>query len=327
MNNRKLLITLLVFVSLSTGLTGQQFPITSHYIFDGYALDPGYAGFFSGGEVTLNYRKDWAGFNGSPNTVRARGFGALNKNMYLGGELMNDRSDIFGRFKARINYTYSLQMSDFQYLNFSVWGNIFQSTFYTSGINADPDDPLFKDRDKLSATDVNAGFSLVYNNRTFIMGFGMPTLFRTKDAYLLEASGNFAFDQEKLFHISNRFQLDPDWQLQPFFMWSRTNNMPSVIDLSVSCYYLEKYWLTLLYRNDPMLSIGAGGELYEGLLLGYSYAFGLGGKNNRVGGAHEISLSFVFENKWSKKGKSSKAGYLRRGSPKPIEFDYRRTNP
>jgi type IX secretion system PorP/SprF family membrane protein len=313
-------ILFLLFL-LSGWASGQQFPLTSHYTFNGYALDPGFAGLFSGGEATINYRKDWATFNGSPNTVRARGFGSLNDKMLLGGEIMNDRTDIFSRFKARVNYTYSLQMTDIQYLNFSVWTSLYQSTVYTSGVNGDPDDPLLKDRNKLSSTDFNAGFSLIYNIRYLTIGFGMPTLFRTKDAYLNQASGNFAFDQEMVFHVSDRFRLDPYWQIQPFFVWSRTNNMPSVIDLSATVIYQEKYWITMLYRNSPMLSLGVGGELYDGLSLAYSFEFGLGKVNNRVGNAHEITLSYCFDNK--EKGKS---GYLRKSGhnqPKPTEFEYR----
>jgi type IX secretion system PorP/SprF family membrane protein len=332
MKKCRIIWLILLLLQGSQLLRAQQFPLSSHYVFNPYSLDPGFAGIFASGEAYFNYRKDWASINGSPVTIRANGFTQIHPQMYLGGELLNDKTDIFNRFKAKVNYTYSIQLADIQYLNFSVWGSLFQSSINLDGINADPDDPVTKDKSKLNATDLNAGFSLVYNWDSFVIGFGMPTLFRTKDAYLNEASGNFAYEQEMLFHVSNRFLLSPDWQLQPFVMWSRTNNMPSVIDVSATVYYIEKYWLTLLYRNSSMLAVGIGGELYQGLSMAYTYEIGMGGINSKSGGAHEISIGFRFGSKEEKvrkvtKGtKSSGLGKSGGNRPQPTEFEFRRTN-
>ncbi len=309
-------------------INAQQFPLTSHYVFNGYSLDPGFAGIFTTGEATFTYRKDWTSINGSPTTIRANGFGKIHPNMYLGGELLNDKVDIFNRFKANLNYTYRLQLADIQYLNFSFWGSLYQSSINLNGVNADPNDPLIIDQTKLNGTDLNAGFSLVYNRNTFIIGFGMPTLFQTKDAYLNQASGKFAFDQEMLFHISNRFKLNPDWQLQPFLMWSRTNNSPSVIDISATLFYLEKYWCTMLYRNSKLLALGIGGELYRGLSMAYSYEIGMGGINSKSGGSHEVSIGFRFgakeKQKYVPRIKGKSTGHSGDRFPQPTEYDIRR---
>jgi len=309
----------------------QQFPLSSHYVFNPYSLDPGFAGVYATGEAYINYRKDWASITGSPRTIRLNGFNNIRPQMYLGGEIVKDNTDIFNRFKATLNYTYSIQLADIQYLNFSLSGSLFQSSINVDAINADPNDPLLKDQTKVSAADLNAGFSLVYNRNSFVIGFGMPTLFRTKDAYLNQASGNFAFEQEMVFHISNRFTLTPDWQLQPFVMWSRTNNMPLVIDVSATAFYLEKYWFTMLYRNSSLLAIGVGGELYQGLSMGYTYEIGMGGINSKSGGAHEFSIGFRFgmkEKNTQKRIKGKKTPVMVRPGgdrPLPTEFEYRRT--
>ncbi|NOU47910.1 MAG: PorP/SprF family type IX secretion system membrane protein [Bacteroidales bacterium] len=332
MRNYSIILLILIFLTGNQLLKAQQFPVSSHYVFNNYSLDPGFAGLFANGEAYLNYRKEWASFNGNPSTIRANGFTQIRPGMFLGGELLNDKVGIFNRFRVKLNYTYGVQLADIQYLNFSVWGSLFQSSINVDAINADPNDPLTKDISKLNGTDVNAGFSLVYNRDKFTLGFGMPTLFRTKDAYSGGASGKFAFEQEILFHISNRFLLAPDWHLQPFVMWSRTNNMPSIIDISATVFYMEKYWLTMLYRNSSMLAIGVGGELYQGLTMAYTYEIGMRGINGRLGGAHEISLGFRFgikDEKAAKKTKGKKSNAFRRldgNRPQPTEFEYRRTN-
>lgn len=88
---------LLLFIA--TGIAGmasaQQLPLTGQYLFNPYALNPAHAGTFGSSEVFMNYRKDWANFNGSPQTFRLNGNGRVYDNMWLGGEIMADQADIF----------------------------------------------------------------------------------------------------------------------------------------------------------------------------------------------------------------------------------------
>lgn len=297
-------------------LDAQQFPLTSEYVFNPYALNPAEAGILSKGEVFLNYRKDWTGIDNSPKTFRANGNGCIFEDkMWLGGELMLDKADVFQRFKGSLSYTYRLQMANNQFLNFGLWGDLYQNSLDVGGVNGDLDDPLLKDKSRVNKTTFNAGFALIYQWNRFNIGFGMPTLFRTKDAYLAEASGNFAFEQEYLFHTSTIFTLSDMVQLQPFFVWRRTTNHPTSIDLSATLIFQNRFWLTTLYRNSGTLALGAGIELTGNFVINYLYEIGLSGINSKSGGAHEITVGyrvlgnrdFSFE-KHAKKKKSAKKG-------------------
>ncbi|MDA3944068.1 MAG: PorP/SprF family type IX secretion system membrane protein [Bacteroidetes bacterium] len=328
----KYLLTCVASLLTVVAALSQQMPFSSHYIFNRYSLDPAFAGAYDHSAVYLNYRRDWGNIEGSPQTFRANGFSPVYKQMYLGGDIIADNTDIFNRIKASLNYSYRLLMANEQYLSFSLSGSLYQSVVRFDQVNADLDDPLLKDISRITGTDFNAAFGLIYNWRDLHLGIGMPVLFRSKDAYNLTSDGKFAFERAFLIHASNRFHLVDRWKLQVFGVYQKTDNQPSVVDISATVFYDEKYHFGLLYRSGNTLAMGLGGELINNFVLGYSYEFGLGGIYNGAGGAHEISVGYRIPARTQPH--SYKSGVIRKqkplrplqppgNSPKPVEFDRR----
>lgn len=331
-NYLKFLLTGIALALLSTAALPQQMPYSSHYIFNRYSLDPAFAGAYDKAAVYLNYRRDWGNIEGSPQTFRANGFGNIHQNMYLGGEIIADNADIYNRLKASLSYTYRLPLANEQNLSFSVSGSMYQSELSLDKVNVNLDDPLLKDLSQITGTNFNAAFGLVYNWRDLHIGLGMPVLFRTQDAYQVKTDGEFAFDRAFLLHISNRFRLEERWQLQLFGVYQKTDNMPSVVDISATVFYDNKYHFGLLYRSGGSLALGFGGELIDNFMLAYSYEFGLGGILNGSGGAHEITVGYripaINQSKTHNSGKTNikrPTAPLRPigNSPKPVEFNRR----
>ncbi len=274
--------------------SAQQLPLTGQYLFNPYAISPSLAGTMGDSEVFFNYRKDWAGFYGSPQTFNMNGYGRIYENMWIGGEIMTDLADIFYRFKAALNYSYRVQMADDQFLTFGLSGMLFQSVVRFDQVNADLNDPLLRDINRITGTDFNAGFGLTYTYSTLNISFGMPILIRTKDAYLNQSQGRFAFERAFLFHISDRYQLDGNWQVQPAIAYRKTTNQPGSFDVSSMFIFMDRFWLSGMYRNSSMIALGVGGELARGFIMNYSYEIGMGGINYRSGGSHEITIGYRF---------------------------------
>jgi len=286
----------LVCFLISEMAVGQQFPMTNHYLINPYSLSPATAGSRDKGAFFFNYRKDWLNFGtSSPETIRFNTHFHIGNNMYLGAEAFMDKVDIFQRFKGSLSYTYRLQMAEEQYLHFGLWGSVYQNTINVNNINGNPNDPLYYKLDQLSKMTYNAGFGLVYYNRAFEVGLGMPTLLRTKDAYSYEVNDQlFDFEQEFQFHIANTFTLSPTLQLMPYAVIRRTSNQPTIIDVSASFIFGERFWISGLYRNSQVVAVGVGGELFNSMNLHYTYEVGVGGIHTKGGGSHEITLGFRF---------------------------------
>lgn len=294
LNRLNIYLTIALTVGMVSLAAAQQLPLTGQYLFNPYALNPAFAGSQANAELFFNYRKDWVNISGSPQTYSLNGNGRVYENMYIGGEILADQADIFYRFKGALSYTYRLQMERGQHLSFGLNGKIFQSVVRFDQVNADMDDPVLRDLTRVTGTSYNAGFGLIYNINTLHIGLGMPILFPTRDAYLPESEGRFAFEQAFHLFATDSYELNHDWQIQPFVVYRKTRNQPGSIDVSARAIFLNRFWMSGLYRNSSLIAMGIGGELYQGFIFNYSYEIGLGGINYRSGGSHEISIGYRF---------------------------------
>lgn len=329
---RKITYFLLFCVAFIGTSHAQQLPLSSHYMVNHYSIDPGFAGVYNRASVMLNYRTDYSGITGAPQTFRLNGFGKIYENMYLGGSIMSDKIDIFQRFNANIHYTYCLQMANEQFLSFSLSGGFYQTIVRVDQAIGDLNDPYFVDSDRIARSKFNAGFSLVYNSPVIKVGIGLPVLFRLKSDESVSDQQTYVYERVFQFHVSNFYTIGERWQLQPFILYQKTNKEAGVVDVSASVIYNEMVWLTALYRNSEgsRLGIGVGAEI-KNIVLHYSYEFGMSSVSQSWGGSHEITIGWRLPKietgkvvSKQKKGYKTKSKDLRWGDVTPVEFDQRR---
>ena len=48
-------------------------------------------------------------------------------------------------------------------------------------------------------------------------------------------------------------------------------HIPSQLDLSAELKWKETFWATTLLRTSGIFGVGLGGEVYQGIILSYSY--------------------------------------------------------
>jgi type IX secretion system PorP/SprF family membrane protein len=312
----------------------QQFPNSTQYLTNPYALSPTLAGYTGYSEAFMNYRNDWTKIDGSPRTFSANGFGNVYKQkMWVGGEIISDKTDILSVFKANISYTYKLQVDNNQYLYFGVWTTFYQASVNTgNGIGIDPNDPVIQNADKLNSSAFNAGFGINYNWENFNIGFSIPSLFGLNDEYETNSSFKYHVQRQYQFYTSYLFEINNKWQLQSYGVFEKTGNNPINVEISVMAIYLKRFWGGMLYRNGGALAINIGGHIYNGFIFNYSYEIGMGSINSGSGGSHEITIGYRFKfigNDYFERkdgGKSSKKG-RRSGNisyPEVQDFNYKR---
>ena len=293
---KKGLYILMLWLILSFTLKAQQYPLSTQYLFNPYALTPQLAGATGYSELFLNYRADWTGIDGHPRTVRLNTFGNLwQHKLWLGGELYLDQTDILGRFKANLSLSYKLRVQNEQFVYFGVWGSFYQNVVrYNDAIGVDPGDPAFTDPENITASKFNGGFGISYNWRDLYVGFSFPTLFQNK--YEIDNGSGilFAFKREFLFHASYLIGLGENWDLQAYSVFRKTVNDPLNYDLSLMAIVVQRFWFGAMYREGGVVALNLGGNLVGGLVLNYSYEIGVGGVNSYSSGSHEVTLGWRF---------------------------------
>jgi type IX secretion system PorP/SprF family membrane protein len=319
-----------LFLLLPLVFKGQQYPLTTQYLFNPYALAPSMAGVTGFSEIFLNYRAVWTGVDGNPRTMRFNGFGDIyNQKLWLGGSMYMDKTDILGRFNATLSLTYKLKLYNEQFLYLGGWANFYQNIVnYTDAVGVDPNDPLFSDPSKIAASKFNAGFGINYQWRDLNVGFAFPTLFNNNHEVKNGQGIIFAFKREFLFHVSYLFSLNENCGLQTYAVFRKTVNEPLSMDLSAMFIIKHRFWTGLLFRNSGVIALNLGGNIVGGLVFNYSYEIGVGKMNLQSGGSHEITLGWRFGyksnkyfNNYKSKRKTEKQKNNYRNNYPPI-YDY-----
>ena len=308
-----------LFLLFGGGLAAQQFPMTTQYLFNPYALNQAVAGYYNYPELYLNYRREWTNIVNGPSTVRLEGFGNIYKEkMWLGGEIYMDKTGAISQFKASVSYSYVLETGPDQRIFFGVWGNFFQNSVSLSDMtDIDPNDPLLNGGSQVNGSTFNAGFGIDYNWQGLNVGFAMPNALTDNSYYTDPNKLDFKMQREFLLHASYLFYLADKWKLETFAVYRKTKNMPGNFEISAMTIFLKQAWAGLLYRNTGAVAVNLGGYIGYGLALNYSFEFGTGGINQGSGSTHEITLSFRFGQQGRNYFENKNGEYFSRNRKRP----------
>jgi len=92
-----------------------------------------------------------------------------------------------------------------------------------------------------------------------------------------------------LIHAAYLFNLDDKWSVKPALVFRGGQNIPAQFDMSAAVTWNERIWATALVRTSGIFGIGLGGEVYQGILLNYSYNMSSNVATNTFG-SHQLTL-------------------------------------
>ncbi|MFD2035061.1 type IX secretion system membrane protein PorP/SprF [Belliella marina] len=309
MKKVKLLIILGLIAMGCTELMGQQVPQFSQYMFNPLFINPAYTGYKEQLYVQSYYRKQWAGVEGSPETLALGADGFLpNQNLGFGVVGVLDRigaqrtSGVYG------NLAYHLRLSESRYLSFGVGIGVVNSmldgALLVPGDSDDPSVPIGKNQ--MVYPDFKAG--LFYYDENFFLGVAVDNLMGP----LLDFdNGDMIAEPRSHMNLSAGTWVDISHNVafRPSFMFMDDFKTPARLDLNASFVFIEKFWLGASYRtavdyadralNEQLkksTSIVGLLEVYvtEGLRIGYAYDHSVNGFNPRNFSTHDISVGYLF---------------------------------
>jgi type IX secretion system PorP/SprF family membrane protein len=312
-------VIIILIVLIPSVLFGQQFPFMEGYNVNPFSLSPAYAGIHNSKTLFIDYRSDWSGIAGAPTTCELSYNDKLPEKKKLGGDFIYDQSDIFknnvglgGRFiydKTDIfkqtlllgTYAYEIRVAKDQKVNFALsagfyWNSVDLGKYYN--------DPkyvqdialtvgLVKSKVKF-ATDVSA----LYRYKQVEAGILFSNIMFGSARY---RNTNLTYKPLKnyLLHGSYLFVLDNSWSAKPSFILRGGQNIPMQVEIGSSIIWNNRFWGTTLFRTGGIFGLGLGGEIYDGIILNYSYNI-INDVFIYSYGSHQLSLGiriFNFVNK------------------------------
>lgn len=315
----KSILPVLVLSFIFRATLGQQVPMYSQYIMNGFLINPSMAGLDGYTTVNLTVREQWVGMAGSPSTYAASFQTRLLKDSYiskstsvrkkfvkptrggkvgLGGYLFTDNNGIMRRTGAQIAYAYHISMGRTEGipndLSFGLAMTAYQFNVNLDNLIFDAGDPLLNSYDRsVFIPDFNFGAS--FTTSRYYAGFAMTNLFRGAltfaDTSMTKRNelGNYFLTGGAKFPLNN------DWTIEPSAFIRASDMLFKSIqaDITGRVYYKEDYWAGLSYRTGDAIILMMGLK-YDRYYIAYAFDFTLTDIRKQSFGTHELTLAVKF---------------------------------
>jgi len=307
------IITVISFLAVMTSVSGQQCPMYSQYIMNGFLLNPSYAGSDFYTTFGLTVREQWAGIPNAPSTYAASFQTRILNDSYItkatnvrkkierptkggrigvGGYLFSDHNGIMHRTGLQVAYAYHLPIAEERQLSFGLSISAYQ---YFVDINGavmpdDVNDELLNNYDQVVYIP-DANFGISYSTHRFYVGYSMTNLFR--GALMLGNGGENGNSQLGHYFLTGGYRFYPasNWIIEPSAMLKSSDMVFKSIqlDLTARVYYREDYWLGLSWRTNDAIVLLTGIKL-DRFYLGYAFDFTLSDIRSYTYGTHELTV-------------------------------------
>jgi type IX secretion system PorP/SprF family membrane protein len=295
MKHIKYLIGLYLLLSAANVLA-QQDPMFTQYITNPVSINPAITGVNKISMLSLLYRKQWVGINGSPTTILLTFDGVPKyRNMGLGGSLIQDRIGPVVQTGLYFNYAYHVKFDDEKNLSLGLMGGANYYKFDLLSLyydNPDQDIPIDGIYKKLLP---NFGFGAFYYTPKYFLGFSIPKLLRNS---LSDVGTNLTTENREERHMfvwaGMLINLNDKIRFKPSLIGRVVNGSPVSLDMNATFILYDKVWFGVLYR----LGVTWGGlvrwQIIDNIQFGYSYDLSSSRVKGYGTGTHEIYISYSF---------------------------------
>lgn len=308
------IITVIGLLAIMPSVTGQQFPMYSQYIMNGFLLNPSYAGSDYYTTFGLTVREQWLGIPDAPRTYAAAFQTRILNNSYitktttvrkkidrptkggrvgLGGYVFSDHNGIMHRTGFQFAYAYHLPIEDEKQLSFGLSLSAYQYFVDISGAVMPEDvyDEFLANYDQVVYIP-DANFGVSYATRRFFAGFAMTNLLR--GTLMIGNGGENGNSQLGHYFLTGGIKFYPgstDWIIEPSMMLKSSDMFLKALQLDITTrvYYKEDYWLGVSYRTQDAVILLAGVKV-DRFYLGYAFDFTLSDIRSYTYGTHELTV-------------------------------------
>ncbi len=288
--------TILFFFLFSSiiNLQAQNDPLYTQYLNNPLLINPAYTGLNNNFNASITYRKQWAGFEGSPSTANVSAHTSIvNNKMGVGLILLQDKIGNSNNTEIQGTYAYKIGFDD-TYLSFGLQAGILNFRSDNSLLNPyDRGDGIFMQNQNITAPSFGAG--IILKSDRFLIGLSVPRMLKATGTFIDSASNSFQaslYSQHFYGAVAYVFYLNERFRIKPSILVKAVKGAPVSVDYQANFILDEKYIAGLYTRNLNSMGMLLQFKFTKGYRFGYAYEIPL---NNSVGtqfNSHEICLGF-----------------------------------
>lgn len=284
---KKILLVAAFILAISLPGSAQVDPLYAQYLNNPMLINPAYAGLNNNLNAGVTYRKQWAGFEGSPTTFNVNGHTSLLDNrMGVGLMIVKDNVGINSNTEIHGTYAYRLDL-DQKYLSFGLQAGLISYKGNYDDLNPyDPQDPAFAEVQNVSKPSFGAG--LILHSERYFVGLSVPRMLKARvtvdDVESQLYSQHFYAMGAYIFYINEHIRLKPSVLLKS------VKGSPLSADVNFALNFEDKITAGVYTRN--LNAYGLMGQIKFGGSYRFGYAFEVP-SGNSVGPrftTHELSF-------------------------------------
>lgn len=292
-------LLLIAFLFLVNSSMAQLYPVSSQYIYHGIVINPAESGKDGALSMSLGYRNQWLGFEGSPKTISASVHAPLgNDKVGLGLLILSDSYGIISHTNFRGNYAYRIEMGN-GILAFGLSASIIRMDVSPSKLIAeDPDDDFFNYLAE-STTQPNFGAGIYYRANNYFVGFSVPQLL-AENRNISSVSNNSISDHSGYSYFGYggyQIRFHPHFSFEPSMLVRYFKGNALQFDITPQLGISDKIWIGANYRTEGAMTALLRCKIDHQISLGYSYDFEIGNKQRYLNNSHEIMLKYILKYK------------------------------
>jgi type IX secretion system PorP/SprF family membrane protein len=280
-----LAFTGLLLVSSVTA-NGQIDPLYAQYLNNPLSINPAYTGFTRDFNASITYRKQWAGFDGSPETINASVHSSvLDNKMGVGLMIVQDNIGINKNTEVQATYAYRLDLDE-KILSFGLQAGVVSYANNYSDLNPqDPGAPEFASNQTYTKPSFGAGLMLTSDR--FLLAMSVPRI--------LKNSADFGNGETQLYqqhyYLTGAyvFFLNERVRLKPSMLFKAVSGAPISIDYNIGLNIDERYTAGLYTRNLKSFGLLTQIKL-DHYRLGYAFEVPANNSMETRFTTHEISI-------------------------------------
>jgi len=288
---------------------GQQQPLYSQYMLNGFLLNPAVAGSEGYTAINLSAREQWAGFQGGPGTYalsfqtrllkkshisrsrsvrRRQPLNSSGGKVGLGGYVFNHRNGAVERIGIKGTYAYHIRLDNSQ-LSFGLSLVAYQYKLNEDKIKleAENDDFYAFANKSVFVPDADAG--IYYTTRDLWVGFSVDQMFES--VLKFGDAGYSRFVMERTYYLMGGYDFEPRRGLiiSPSTLVKYAENGKLQADFSAKAYFNQTVWTGLTFRTGSSVIVMAGVSV-DRFIFGYAFDIGLNSIMKHSFGTHEFTF-------------------------------------
>ena len=269
---------------------GQQYLIYNHYFINPFLYNPSYIAQSGYSELYLNYRKQWAGFEGAPQTATFNLQIPLN---YKAGFAVTGYQDEAGLIKTTtglVSFSYQVflgrKITDLHKIGFGLSAGYTMSRI-DSDDSDDFSDPVMGNR----TSSLDGQFGMHYQYNGLKLGFAIPRLFENN------IGSQESFTHQGITQIRNTIssisydaKISPNVSIEPMVSYRTYETLDPQYEVLTSVKFLNLGWIGGAYRQNYGAAGFVGVNIKEKIKIGYAYEFATEQADKIGYGTHEFQL-------------------------------------